>query len=123
METDGGLVRLIRTPLMENRLLAKLAGFTYRMYGNGPYFDCDTEGCRESFPAGRIEHGTIQKRVIENGVGKWIEIPTYNFIYDENGAPCMNGEELNGCPFCENRSWNQMKNMIGGRPCPRLIHY
>ena len=80
------------------------SSFTFRMVRyegrDRPFFYCDTEGCNQSFPAGRIEHDTKKRVLIENGVGKWVEIPTYKFIFDENGGPCMNGEVLNDCPYC-----------------------
>ena len=79
-------------PLMKNKLIAKVAGFTFRMYGNGPYFDCDTEGCHQAFPAGKME--------VIDGWPLYDHPDQPKFIWDENGSPIMNGEVLNGCPYC-----------------------
>jgi hypothetical protein len=46
----------------------------------------------QTYPAGRIEH----RWVVNSDGGYW----TYDFFWDEKGGPCMNGEVIIQCPYC-----------------------
>jgi len=78
--------------------------FTLRQFGmekawvcNDPTGDCKGNArWAETYPPGRIEWSTRRTKV----VGGWVEIPIYDFIYDESGGPCMNGEVIEECQFC-----------------------
>jgi hypothetical protein len=52
----------------------------------------------QTYPAGRIEHKWVDS--YEENEGYW----TYDFIWDEKGGPCMNGEVIYHCPYCEDKN-------------------
>lgn len=51
----------------------------------------------QTYPAGRIERKWVETVEYGDDEGYW----TYDFISDEKGGPCMNGEVIYHCPYCE----------------------